>query len=688
MSDYDSFHPLLNAKLTALGLSADEPPSPQMWRKFLEEADDIFAERARGALILDRNFDEMIRHAADGFMIHDTRGRIIDVNEAACEMLGYSREELNSMVVADFEMELKPGAIWDDMTTDQVFTVEGTHLRKDGSTYPVETRVGAFMVDGQKVILGLCRNITERKEAERELQKLNKELEVARDEAVMASRTKSTFLANMSHELRTPLNAVIGYSEFLIEEMEEQGDERFVEDQRRIRKAGHHLLSLINNILDLSKVEAGKVDLEISEFSVSEIVGDIEETIKPLAANNHNEIAVECAGDEITMVSDVTKVRQILLNLLGNACKFTSEGTVSLRAEGVDDCTKVRFSVIDTGVGMTEEELALVFDAFRQADASTTRKFGGTGLGLAITKQYCRLLGGTIDVESTPGEGTTFSVLLPVEFQREEAIEVEGGPSMIRMLDELSSKEDAPVVVVIEDDDSARDLLTRVLENEGYQVAAAPDGRQGLELVRRLKPMAVTLDLLMPEMDGWQTLNALKSDPEVCEIPAILVSMLDEKKRGFALGADHYLTKPIDRRKLVELLRPYALGESRNTCLIVEDHQATRELLDRILRKEGWRVLQAGDGEQGLEVVDREAVDLILLDLMMPEVDGFEFLRRFRSDERFGDVPVVVCTAKELTAAEVASLEADTARIIEKSGRATGEILAEIRRSLESLEGR
>jgi CheY-like chemotaxis protein len=243
----------------------------------------------------------------------------------------------------------------------------------------------------------------------------------------------------------------------------------------------------------------------------------------------------------------------------------------------------------------------------------------------------------------------------------------------------------AGVVVVIEDDESARDLLTRVLENEGYQVATAINGKEGLELVRELKPMAVTLDVLMPQMDGWQTLNALKADPELSEIPAILVSMLDEKKRGFALGADHYLTKPIHRAELVSLLQPYCDGEVKPTCLLVEDHEPTRQLVDRILRKEGWRVLQATDGGQGLEVAQRERIDLVLLDLMMPNMDGFEFLRRFRREERFANLPVVVCTAKDLSADEITRLEEDTARIIEKTGRRTGEIMSEIRRSLQLI---
>ena len=682
----DGLNPMLQQQLDECGVRRDQVPSLEEWQQFVDGVDETYSEMTDGMLILDRSFDKMIRHAVDGFFIHDTRGEIIDANQAACDMLGYSREEMMSLHVADFELELDPGAMWDDMTVDEVFTAEGTHLRKDGSTYPVETRVGAFMADGQKVILALCRDITERKQAQEERKALNSQLQDARDEAVRANRTKSAFLANMSHELRTPLNAVIGYSEFLIEEMEAEGDEHLA-DLEKILTAGHHLLSLINDILDLSKIEAGKVELEIDEFELRDFLADIESTAAPLAEDNDNELVVDADLDDVVMKTDVTKLRQILFNLLSNACKFTSEGTVGLDVQEHRVGESLRFSVRDTGIGMSDDELDKVFSAFEQADTSTTREYGGTGLGLAISKQYTEMMGGTIDVESEVGEGTTFSVVVPMDCRQSR--QQEQDTANRRSTDKLDFEptgDGDSVVLVIEDDPASRELLERTLSNEGYQVVTAEDGARGLELARSLKPVAITLDLLMPEMSGWQVLSRIRRDDALSDIPVVLISMLDERKRGVALGADDFLVKPIDRNRLTELIADHGGSGQRARCLVVEDDEATRDLIGRIVEREGWAVSFARDGRQGFEKANQVDPDLVVLDLMMPDVDGFGFLSRFRNESRFDDVPVIVCTAKELTAGEVEQLEQGAAKVVKKSGWGAGEVLAEVRRSLESVD--
>jgi PAS domain S-box-containing protein len=686
---FDDFplHPELQEKLDALGLGADSAPgSDAVWREFLSAIGDKFASGDTDVVILDENFDNLVSHAVDAFVLHDTRGRIVECNQATCDMLGYSREELLSMGVADFEMELEPGAIWDDMSVDEVFTVEGTHRRKDGSTYPVETRVGAFEVDDQKIILALCRDITERKEAEEKLELLNRQLIASRDKAVRAHKAKSSFLANMSHELRTPLNAIIGYSELLIEDMEHAGDDAYVDDVNRVLSAGRHLLLLINDVLDLSKIEAGKTDIHLSDFDITEVVEDIGATIRPLAGNNNNALVVDIEADLGQMCSDSTKVRQILLNLLSNACKFTSEGQVRLVVDTtVDDeigeC--VRFGVEDSGIGMTEEQLQKVFNAFEQADTSTTRKYGGTGLGLAITRKHSEMLGGRIDVESEYGVGTTFTLVLPFE----PAAEVDEKPAADADASRLTTPEQANqnTVLVIEDDDSARELLVRMLHKEGYHVVTAKTGASGLELARELRPHAITLDVLMPEMDGWTVLSKLKADDELRDIPVILLSMVDERKRGFALGADHYLLKPVERAELIEVIDAFVVEQGSKVSLLVEDDLPTRELMARILEQQGWRVLEASNGREGLDIVEQTTPDVVFLDLMMPEVDGFEFLSRFRQDSRFVDVPVVVVTAKELTKQEEAELHRSTSEIIGKASRGPGELLAEVRRALRDL---
>lgn len=412
MDESKQYHAVLAHELEQAGLNDSGVPDEEAWRAFLGRVSHRLHEAYAGTVILDERFDKMIRHAVDPFFLHDTEGRVIEVNHAACEMLGYTREELLGMGVGDFEMDLAPGAIWDRMRIDEVFTVEGRHRSKDGRVYPVETRVGAFMAGGRKVILALCRDVSERVERARELEALNQALERARDEAVMASSSKSAFLADMSHELRTPLNAVIGYSEFVLEQMQDEGPVRYRDELERIRVAGQHMLSLINDVLDLSKIEAGKLEARAASFDLYELLGDVESTAEPLAMVNGNRLEVACVPGAFAMHTDATKLRQILLNLLGNACKFTEGGEVGVRATS-DEAGWVELQVWDTGVGMSKEALGRVFEAFEQADEQTEERYGGTGLGLTLTERFCRVLGGRISVRSQPGEGTEFRVRLP-----------------------------------------------------------------------------------------------------------------------------------------------------------------------------------------------------------------------------------------------------------------------------------
>ena len=419
MAEDDSYHTLIERLFDSLDLSADQPPtSPLQWQQFLGKVDELCRNEGGETLILDERLDQLIANAVDAFILHDTAGHILEINQATCEMLGYSRGELIGSHVSKFEMDLEPGAFWGDMTTNEVFTVEGTHRRKDGETYPVESRVGAFQLNGQKVILALCRDITERKERERRLERLNDALQQARDEALEADRAKSEFLANMSHELRTPLTSIIGYSEMILEEMD-AGQEVRREDISRIGDAGEHMLSLLNTVLNLSKVEAGHVDVEAESFAVGTMLEELRATVEPLAAENDNEFAIEVDGiDE--MRTDKVKLRQILLNLLSNDCKFTEEGRVCLSARTTPNGETAIFDVRDNGVGMTDAQLKRVFEAFRQADNQDTSTKAGTGLGLPLTRQYSQLLGGDITADSEPGEGSTFTVRIPVEMVWED----------------------------------------------------------------------------------------------------------------------------------------------------------------------------------------------------------------------------------------------------------------------------
>ena len=400
----------------------------------------------------------------------------------------------------------------------------------------------------------LEKEIQYRKETQEELLK-------AKHAAEEASRAKSTFLANMSHELRTPLNAIIGYSE---EETRELGKSDSVQDLRKIQSAGKHLLSLINDVLDLSKIEAGKMGLHLENFEVSPLIAEMISTLQPAAAKNSNTIHVRVANNLGTMRADVTKVRQILFNLLSNACKFTDHGTVSVdvdqsKVEGAD---WVRFRVSDTGIGITAKQKENLFHEFSQADASIARKYGGTGLGLAITYRFVQLMKGRISVESEPGKGATFTVFLPTQVVME-------GPESARSMasgDAASSlaesKAHKDTILVIDDDASVRDLMSRFLGKVGFHVVAAASGEEGIQLARQIRPLVITLDVVMPGSDGWTVLKKLKSDPVLAEIPVIMVTIVDNEAMGLDLGASNYLIKPVDRDRLAVLIEKHRAGRS------------------------------------------------------------------------------------------------------------------------------
>ena len=390
---------------------------------------------------------------------------------------------------------------------------------------------------------------SQKRELERLVDERTRELSVARDQAIEASRAKSQCLAKMSHELRTPLNAILGYSEMLEEDAKDAGRARDVDDLRKIQVAGKHLLSLINDVLDLSKIEAGQMALYLEEVDLDALVREVVATVRPIVEKNRNAFDVQLAGELGVARTDVTKVRQTLFNLLSNAAKFTEGGTVSLQASR--DRLGLRFSVRDTGIGMTEEQKAQLFQPFRQAEPSTARRYGGTGLGLAISQRFAELLGGAIEVQTAPGAGSTFTLQLPLSEAASDAPAPQRG----------ASGSEAPshrgLVLVIDDDEAARELLGRILADEGYAVAFARDGQQGIELARSLKPRAITLDVVMPKVDGWSVLSSLKAEPEVSAIPVIVVSVLGERSLAMSVGACDYVTKPVDRADLARVLRTH-----------------------------------------------------------------------------------------------------------------------------------
>jgi signal transduction histidine kinase len=393
----------------------------------------------------------------------------------------------------------------------------------------------------------------------------------AKDAAEAANRAKSAFLANMSHELRTPLNAIIGYSEMLEEDAQAAGNAGFTSDLQKIRSAGKHLLGLINDVLDLSKVEAGKMKLYLETFDVAAVVDEVVATAKPLLEKNANRLEVRCAPDVGQLREDITKVRQVLLNLLSNAGKFTEKGTVCLDVSRENDVTGtwVVFRVRDTGIGMTPEQLGKLFQAFTQADGGTQRKYGGTGLGLALSRKFCVMMGGDINAQSEPGKGSTFTMRLPGDVENVDGEATSIHVSVKRRLSQIVRLTGgAPVtgqaqgqrMLVIDDDPSVCELMTRLCGKEGYEVVTAGTGEEGLKLAREKRPNLITLDVMMPGMDGWTVLKTLKADPQLSSIPVVMMTIADDRARGLALGAADYLVKPVDRNRLAGVLEAHRTG--------------------------------------------------------------------------------------------------------------------------------
>jgi signal transduction histidine kinase/DNA-binding response OmpR family regulator/HAMP domain-containing protein len=490
-----------------------------------------------------------------------------------------------------------------------------------------------------------------------------------------ASKHKSQFLANMSHELRTPLNAIIGVTEMLREDAGDLDRQDEIEPLDRVLRAGRHLLGLINDILDLSKIEAGKMEIHIEEFGIAPLIEDAVKTIETLAAKNDNRLVVDCPPTVGVMQADQTRVRQALLNLLSNGNKFTERGTVTVRAERHQEAGRdwITMAVSDTGIGMTPEQVAKLFRDFSQADSSTTRKYGGTGLGLAISRRFCQMLGGDITVESEPGRGSTFTIHLPASVAGE-------APTPIHQASPVPSVKagpgNAPLILIIDDDATVRDVVGRFLEREGFSVAKANGGKEGLRLARELHPVAVTLDIMMPDLDGWTVLAAIKGDPDLVDLPVVLMTIVDEKNRGYALGAADYLVKPVDRQKLIDVLHALC-GSAGRRLLMVDDDDLERRQMRTALEQQGWTVTEASDGRDALARLNEGRPDLIILDLMMPEMDGFEFLEEMRRKDEWRGIPVVVVTARDLTDADRNRLNGGVERIIQKTDR--DDMLREVR---------
>lgn len=631
-------------------------------------------------------FRSLIENASDIILTLDATTTIRYASASLESVLGYTPEEwLNRSLLG----LVHPNDL--QMVNQTLQTV----AQKEGISPPLEMRLRH--ADGHWITLeaiannllqdpavnGLIftlRDISERKQAE--------VFQQEKESAEQANRAKSQFLANMSHELRTPLNAIIGYSEMLQEEALDLDQEALVPDLEKIHTAGKHLLALINDILDLSKIEAGRMDLYLEPFDIDELIDNVSMTLTPLIQKNQNNLVIQRGESLGSMYADQTKVRQNLFNLLSNAAKFTENGTITLaveRAAATDNSENdgITFTVTDTGIGMTPQQQSRLFQAFTQADATTTRKYGGTGLGLAIAQRFCTMMGGNITVTSQVGKGSTFVMTLPAQVAKRQTHTLDVFSDSVLPNSEISTPDPEGVpILVIDDDPTVHDLLRRSLSKEGFRVESALSSAEGLALARSIHPAVITLDVMMPQQDGWATLTHLKSDPELSDIPVIMITMVNDQGIGYALGASDYLVKPVTRDRLLTVLNKHRPIQPPCVVLVADDDSMNRELLRHLLDKEGWTVLEAEDGRQVLDCLADHTPSLILLDLMMPKLDGFGVVHELRNHPDWKSVPVIVITAKELTADERDYLQGRVEQILSKGSYRHEDLLVEIRKRI------
>jgi diguanylate cyclase (GGDEF)-like protein/PAS domain S-box-containing protein len=660
----------------------------------------------------------LLETSNDVILITDTSGLISIVNDRATEILGYPRENLKGRAVNT----VISNGFWDSIQktlTEKTVVKDQECTAVDAGGREFDMRLNAVVLkenDGTvSGTLFVLRSMKEKRELKRmledkthaleelndnlekkvterteELKKINMELE-------RANQLKGRFIANMSHELRTPLNSIIGFSDILLEKTFgeiNKTQERYV---RNIYSSGNHLLELINNILDIAKIEAGRYEMTYETFSIEEAVGDVMNIMKSLSDKKAIEIKVSRDENINYVTADRVKLKQILYNLLSNAIKFTPEGGMvgievykEVNSEGrypwaLPGLEFVKFSVWDTGIGISAEDSERIFEEFEQVNASFSRKHCGAGLGLALTKKLVELHGGNIAVESIPGEGSTFSFLIPVTSPVEsKKIET---PADIDLTFPWM-KEDAPLILVVEDDLPSAEILTLHLTQSGYKVAHAFDGEEAVKKAHSLKPFAITLDVMLPQKDGWEVLQELKSDEETATIPVIIHSVVNNKELAFALGATDYLMKPLDKRALIAKLEEITVSKGKKvlplSILIIESDEAVTNHFKDILEPQGFLIYTASNGKRGIELSAALRPGVILLDFSLQDMLGFDVIREIRENPSTKDIPVFILTEKDISVDERMNLVGKIERIVQKHALDTQEFVEHIK-ELEML---
>jgi CheY-like chemotaxis protein/HAMP domain-containing protein len=512
-----------------------------------------------------------------------------------------------------------------------------------------------------------------------ELQLQNQELIAQRKQVEESSRLKSEFLSNMSHELRTPLNSINALSRVL----SMQAKSRLTEEENNylevVERNGKRLLALINDILDLSKVESGKVELQPEKLNLFFVLSQVIESVQPLARQKNVELRCDSCNDKIEIETDKDRLHQVITNIVGNAVKFTDKGNVLISVSS--DAHEVHIRVKDTGIGISKEMLPFIFDEFRQADGSISRSYEGTGLGLAIAKKLVKILKGSISVESIQGQGSVFTITLPTKWKGEEAIE-NAGLTIDSISEEFNKR-----ILVVDDDLNEANKIANSLKLYGFQVSISNSGKEALAFAEKYKPFAITLDLIMPEMDGFEVLQKLKSNPKTANIPVIVISVSDDRQTSFALGSVGYLSKPIDPRSLLAEIYRLNVG-AVTTVMVVDDNPIDRKMVHDMLELENIRSVLVESGQQCLEMLSHRLPDILILDLMMPEMSGFEVLNQIRNNPKTTDLPVIIVTSKDLTSSDKQKLTGNAMNVLSKSGLTPQKLLFDINRIFRALKNK
>lgn len=679
------------------------------------------AELAESAEDAKSYLENVLDNVADSIITTDNKGSIVEFNPGATRIFGYAREEMVGKHIETLWINPEQRReILTLMERDGFVSNHETELQtKDGRVLDTNVTLSYIINDaGERLgTVGITKDITETKRLQRELEAKNielRELNERLEEKVMertqelrhanaelerSNKIKSQFIATMSHELRTPLNSILGFSELLGEDRAGTLSDKQKRYISNIYNSGSHLLQLINNILDLAKIESGKMELNPERFFVPQAIDEVTSVIRPLFDKKHLMFGITVDREVANITADRIKFKQVLYNLLSNAVKFTPErGEITLHAQMVEGNNyltifdpktariknHLQISIADSGIGIKPEDQERIFSEFEQVDNSYARRYEGTGLGLALTKRLVELHDGLISVQSEEGKGSTFSIILPPGEEPVVSLPYVCADMADEAIDAFAERSGStPLIVVVEDDAPTRELLTLYLAEGGYQVATVKNGDDAIATIRKMEPFAVILDVMLPGKDGWQILQELKSDPELKEIPIIMATMVDNQELGFALGATDYLTKPIDRTSLVKKLDHITNANKRHrkpvTILCIDDHADVLELLNGILETGGYSALTANSGKEGIEKAIAYRPDMIILDLMMPDMDGFEVAQALKSNVATSDIPICILTAKDISVEERIELAGKIESVMQKSFFTKEDLLMHIR---------